>query len=674
MFCLPLLLLPFARSAPLSIRATECSTLGTDGPLQVTADCVDPAYASVVILEETEETTPVPHHRVHGNFNGTAIDFNIYFPAKGSWEGRFFQLTYPSQNSTADDQAIAFGADSGAYTVQVAGALGYRHEAAAAKYAREVARTYYQLDSGEQIYGYLYGGSGGSYSTIGAMENTFNVWNGAVAMIQAIPISIPNNWAIRGFGGLVLEPKRDDIINAVSPGGSGDPFSTLDEAQRAALTETTNLGLQLGCWEDFDGVGRNRSFPGGTGLWDDWRLIGQDLIKSADPTYADDFWTQPGYLGTEVSALGDVFRNALVDFNATVKQVTLGSEGYPIQITLNGIPSAIDTVGLEFNILSSNGTEGSFTGALNLNSSSVSIYSKSNITVLASLTNATQLQINNRWYIAAQSYHRHQIPTTRNFYGYDYLRRADGEPIYPQRAVLLGPSIASSSSGSGTHTGNFSGKVFVLDNLVDFDAFPWHAEWYRRQVQQSLGDTFSDSYRLYYEEHADHHMGSIPKEATGRVFDWTNNYQQLIADLSAWVENGTIPPGETQHTYEGGQIILADSAASRLGFQPIVELTVNGGNRTEVEVGENVAFKVHAEMPPSTGPIGSVEWDFKGTGDYVTGTLSSINAVIEAEITYSYNEAQIYLPAVRIAAHREGNAQTPFRRVLNLGRARVTVN
>jgi hypothetical protein len=63
--------------------------------MQVTADCVDPTYGR---YSQTDETVPVPHHRVRGHFEGTNIQFTIYLHAqenKARWEGRFFQYTYP---------------------------------------------------------------------------------------------------------------------------------------------------------------------------------------------------------------------------------------------------------------------------------------------------------------------------------------------------------------------------------------------------------------------------------------------------------------------------------------------------------------------------------------------------------------------------------------------------
>ena len=41
------------------------------------------------------------------------------------------------------------------------------------------------------------------------------------------------------------------------------------------------------------------------------------IVRRIDPTYVDDFWTKPGYLGTEQSPLGDVVRAALADVGDT---------------------------------------------------------------------------------------------------------------------------------------------------------------------------------------------------------------------------------------------------------------------------------------------------------------------------------------------------------------------
>ena len=50
------------------------------------------------------------------------------------------------------------------------------------------------------------------------------------------------------------------------------------------------------------------------------------------------------------------------------------------------------------------------------------------------------VEIDNRGFLAAQTYHRHQVPTP-DFHVWDQFRNADGTPIYPQRPLLLGPAV-----------------------------------------------------------------------------------------------------------------------------------------------------------------------------------------------------------------------------------------
>lgn len=179
--------------------------------MQITPDCVDPLYHNPIYTHQSDESSPINHRKVFGYFNGTEIDFNIYLPHQG-WDGRFFQLVFPTQNSTATPETIGFGADSGGYTVHVADTGGYRSDAAVAKISRNVARDFYREPS-RRIYGHIYGGGGGSFKTVGAMENTFSVWDGAVPLIQGIPISDPHGFSIAALGGLVLENKVSQLQN-----------------------------------------------------------------------------------------------------------------------------------------------------------------------------------------------------------------------------------------------------------------------------------------------------------------------------------------------------------------------------------------------------------------------------------------------------------------------------
>lgn len=306
--------------AAVAAEPVQCAA-DARGAWQVTPDCVDPLYTQPVIDSETDETTPVAHHRVSGHFEGTNIQFNIYLhPAadKAKWEGRFFQYTYPTtftpgtNTSWASDRAIEFGLASGGYTVQAGNdflSLGYRHDAAAAKFAEQVAADYY--GSSREIFGYLYGPSGGSLQTIGAAENVQGVWQGFVPVVQAVPQ--PNSYPSNGRSAaeLILSDKAGQIRDALLPGGSGDPYATLDDAERAMLTELHALGIPWRAWENPDYLLGNDSRFFGTGL-------DSDAPLSYDPTYVDDFWSSDGYLGAEDSPLGDRVRAELVEMGDTI--------------------------------------------------------------------------------------------------------------------------------------------------------------------------------------------------------------------------------------------------------------------------------------------------------------------------------------------------------------------
>lgn len=305
-------------ASPASATPIACATV--DRAVQVTPTCTDATYANPVIDSESDEILPLPHHRVHGHFEGTSIEFNIYLHAsddKSQWEGRFFQSTYPiaftGEENTAEttDRDLVFALNSGGYSVRSGNgsvSIGYRHAAAAAKFARIYAAQYY--GSNEPISGYLYGASGGSMQVIGAAENTDGVWQGFVPMVQAVQQPTSYNFLGRAAAALILSDKAADVRAALLPGGSGDPYATLDEAERAMLAEVHALGIPWKGWEYPDYLfGLDPQFYANG--------IVSDAPLSFDPTYVDDFWNTPGYLGAEQSALGERVRAKLAEMGDT---------------------------------------------------------------------------------------------------------------------------------------------------------------------------------------------------------------------------------------------------------------------------------------------------------------------------------------------------------------------
>ena len=154
----------------------------------------------------------------------------------------------------------------------------------AARYARVVAA---QMYGEHRPYGYAYGGSGGGYRTIGSAENTSGVWDGFVPYVIGSPMAIPNMFTVRMHAQRILRDRFDQIVDAVEPGGSGDMFEGLDAEERDALTEVTRMGFPPRSWFGHRTMGMH-AFP----------VLYRGLV-AADPTYFEDFWAKPGYLGHE---------------------------------------------------------------------------------------------------------------------------------------------------------------------------------------------------------------------------------------------------------------------------------------------------------------------------------------------------------------------------------------
>jgi len=165
-----------AFAAPHHLRdALQCTATTTDGPVFVDATCIDPLYDDVgVVSEDDTYTASVSVRVIACRFPKASLDFTVYLPQPSGFESRFIQFVYPSESATPRPDVLGSVIEYGAYVVQVQGTIGYRHEAAAAKFARDLAADFYSRDR-SSFYGYIHGGSGGSYQTVGAMENTQGV-------------------------------------------------------------------------------------------------------------------------------------------------------------------------------------------------------------------------------------------------------------------------------------------------------------------------------------------------------------------------------------------------------------------------------------------------------------------------------------------------------------------
>jgi hypothetical protein len=282
------------------------------------------------------------------------------------------------------------------------------------------------------------------------------------------------------------------------------------------------------------------------------------------------------------------------------------------------------------------------------------------------------VRIDNSWALALQTYHRHQVPDDRAYYGWDQFRGEDGSPIFPQRGVQVGPTGTYNSSGS-VLDGKVNGKVLLLAALMDIDSFPWQADWYRSEIRKRLGDRFDDNCAIWFIDNA-HHENPLTPLQRGHVVSFGGALQQGLRDLARWVEKG-VKPSETSYAVDNAQVLVSDNASERGGIQPVVSLKANGGERADIAPGEKVTFTATIEVPPGTGKVVSAEWDFEGAGDYpVRADIGAPAEKVTITAAHRYDTAGTRFPALRVTSQREGDADTPYARVENIALARVVVS
>lgn len=649
----------------------------------------DPVLTQPFVDIDEQRDSPVPHRYVHGGFEGTETRFSFYFPAAEVYEGRFFQHVTPvpqSENlaplATGEEDRIGFSVASGAYFVETNGGgskaadpfsgmdptlAAYRVSAEAAAFSRVVAARIY---GPHRPYGYLYGGSGGGYRTIGAAENTTGVWDGFVPYVTPTPMSVPSNFSVRMHAQRVLRDVFDDIVDAYDAGGDPGKLQ-LSTEQRDALTEATRMGFPPRSWFGWRTMGMHgfsAVYPG---------------VVAADPTYADDFWSTPGYLGAEPGAS---VHDDRMQLHTTITDVLTAG-------TATGLPVG----GVDESFLHAHGENGAVTGIrladtpqgwaqgailtvtsgqaagtvlrlLEVNGDTLIFEPGQDAATQQSLAPGDEVFLDNSTFLAAQTYHRHQVPGPE--YGaWDMFRADDGSPLRPQRPMLLGPAFASFTAGT-VPTGAVSEKMIAVLCLLDREAFPWHGDWLRQAIANHLGEDASSHFRLWYIDNA-LHGDSEEQEYPTRTVSYLGALQTALRQIAAWVENGVEPAPDSTYQLVDGQVIVP-SSGPRGGVQPTASLTVDGAEAVTVRVGETVSVRITADAAAG-GIITDTDTDLTGVGEW-TGRLDVAAAPrVELATETSFASPGTYFVSVRVTAQTQGDALDPHARVHNIARARIVV-
>ena len=331
------LLIVWPHTAAIGKPVLAAATAQPTSPAQATSD---PLFAQPYIDKDEWRNTPVRHRYVHGGFTGTDTRFSFYFPPKAQYRGHFFQHVTPVPGSENSEQKmpageynkIGFAVASGAYFVETneggtfdigkgAGIhqsdpsiISYRANAAAAQFSRMVAMKMYD---NKRSYGYVYGGSGGAFHTIAGFENTRGVWDGAVPYVVGSTMAIPNMFTIRIRAMRILNDKFPQILDAVEPGGSGDPYAGLTPEQADVLREATRMGFPMRSWFGYKTMG----IHGLAALY--------PAIKQVDTSYFTDFWTKPGYLGFDHP---EQFATARLQFKSSIGTLVTGVDAEQLKL------------------------------------------------------------------------------------------------------------------------------------------------------------------------------------------------------------------------------------------------------------------------------------------------------------------------------------------------------
>ena len=651
----------------------------------------DPMFQQPYIdREEPRERAGIPFSWVHGGFHGTDVRFSFCFPAQEAYEGRFYQFLSPapgpeeelaslSPNRQGIEDQVRFALSHGAYFVEsnmgAGSAFGaqqdptllYHASAAVAEYSRQVALARY---GGGRPFGYVYGGSGGGYKTCACIEMT-TAFDGAVPYVTAAPVALPNVMCVGDYAGRMLRRCRDWLADAAEPGSTHDFRSGLNEEERAAFDEACAWGMPLETWA----MGTGEMEEGGS-----YQIIGS-IVRMTDPGYFHDFWTLPGYAGSEPGGAaardrvqveaavadvclpqagraaqedrnraGDAWQKLLAQFGDTLPMVRLAALdlsgcNWPRGLTLRVLSGA--AAGRELRVRRCE-------GAAVLLSPGVG---NQVADTLALLQPGDRVLLDNGDAIALQYYHRHQLPE-RGYPAWDCHRNADGSPKYPQRKPLLWESFARQASGA-MQTGQIQGKVIMVNCMADGGAATWMADWYRQQVQAALGAHAEDWFCLWCMEHCGH-MDSASRAEDLHTPGYLGALYRALLELPQWVERGIRPSAGTRYRMENGLPTVPAGAAARGGVQPVLTLLADGYVRDEIRAGDTVAFTLRVEHPHPADRTVRIEWSFDGE-PFAAGGPAAF---------HRYDAPGTHFAAVRVTANRSDDL---FTAIENIARARIVV-
>jgi hypothetical protein len=677
----------------------------------------DDFFGRPYIDADEARASPTAYRFIHGGFEGTDTRFSFCFPTDGQYQGRLYQ---PLEGANAGHEdvntgplgpitgGLEMGFRLGGYTVESnmghigdvmdakAGPdptiYGFRAAAESARFSKYVAAQIY----GEAPkYAYVFGGSGGARRSPLCLAYGQGAWDAALPYMgdamdgehgdmNLLRTGTPNFSCMFNVQRL-LGPKIYDVVDAMWPGGGGDPFAGLTVPQAEELANLYRLGYPRG--DEF----MIAQPMGQAWLWASMA----ERLQAEDPFFQN-FWTEPGHVGHDQpdAVAGDVinartrikrplcardlteeprFQQPEFAALAAMARIFAGMENMwniPMAVELEDIPAGYrqgagikmltgEAAGRQLYYMAGAGDIWLCAGAgeaHNLRFSGVKA--------------GDEVQLDNRGFLAYCYYYRHHLMASVEW---DFLR-VGGKPIYRQY-----PQPEASPFMGVLHTGRYEGKLMWVHHSHDASLWPVQGIGFKNNVEREYGAAEAHKkFRLRWTENAEHVPPQMAASPPGRAnTTWLVNYQpiieQCLVDLAAWVEDGVEPP-DTAFELRDGEIILPKNASERRGIQPVIAVTANGGLRAEVGVGQPVSLAMTAETPPGAGTVVGVKWDFDGSGSYPRQeAVDGKSSAVSFSTTHSFDQPGTYFVTAMVESHRQGQVDAKARRISNVASARVVV-
>jgi len=662
---------------------------------------------------------PTPHRYVHGGFEGTDTRFALRFPVDGSYQGRLYQ---PLEGANAGHEEVfagALGSNIGglAMTFRLGGYMvesnmghigdvmdpkagpdptiyGWRAAAESARFSKFLAE---QILGSAPKYSYVFGGSGGARRSPLCLAYGGGVWDAAMPFMgdaldgdhgdfsrtRTVAAHFCSMFNVQRL----LKDKIFDLVDAMLPGGSGDPFAGLDSHQREELATLYRLGYPRGDeYMIHQPMGQ---------IW--FFSSYADRLVRENPEYWQNFWTKPGHVGFDSP---QHVQDDLIDITTKVKRVILPMEilqdpkfagpecdqlrsmtglfaamqnkwDTPFAVELEDVPPGYE-LGIGVKLLSG-AAAGRQLFALQSGHGVFLCDGEGEASNLrfSGVQPGDEVHLSNRTFLAFCYYYRHHSRAVEVDYS---CVQVDGVQMYPQYELPL-----SSPFMSCYHTGRFEGKMLWIHHTHDASLWPSQGLGMLKNVKRERGDAWQQYFALRWTENAEHVPPGMAASPPGRdnrtwLIDYGPHIEQGLVDLARWVEHG-VRPDDTSFEYRDGKVTLAPTAATRGGVQPVVQALANGGVRAEVKVGEPVTLTVHAEVPPGKGTIIAARWDLDGSGDYsVSLDVDGAQPAIQQSITHTFGTPGVHFATVLVESHTEGDVHAEARRLPNLAAARVVVS